>query len=263
MTTVTAETLRSHLRAQYAAPAWAFFEEVRNQTGYGKRERYADALALGLWPSHGMELIGFEIKVSRGDWKRELADPTKAAEFQKWCDRWFIVAPKGIVAPIELPATWGLIELNEKNKLRIVKAAKETKPEPLDRRFIASLCRNINDGIEQMARDRAVGLSERAYATQLASLEAQKKRAEEQLATAQNSLREVGMKLGISLFDLLHSPDTVGERIRRAMEIDGMQKHVARQTKSIVRELRSLMTTVQNWEDVAQRMESAAKDSTQ
>jgi hypothetical protein len=51
-----------------------------------------------------------EIKVDRGDWKRELADPKKAEDAAKVADRFSIVAPRGVVELAEVPATWGYIE---------------------------------------------------------------------------------------------------------------------------------------------------------
>lgn len=65
-------------------------EHVRDAAGFNVT-RTADVLALGLWPSRGNELHGFEVKVSRADWRKELAQPEKA---EGWCqivDRWWIV----------------------------------------------------------------------------------------------------------------------------------------------------------------------------
>jgi len=102
------------LRKRHAAkngngPEWADVEKVRDAPGFDAM-RTADAMALGLWKSGGHELHGFEVKVSRSDWRRELADPAKA---EGWCeivDRWWIVAPRGVVPRDELPATGGLLE---------------------------------------------------------------------------------------------------------------------------------------------------------
>lgn len=77
--------LRAALRKRYSAPGWAVFEEIPNVTGYDA-DRRADALALGVWPSHGYVFHGFEIKSSRADWLRELQDPTKSDAFSKYCD---------------------------------------------------------------------------------------------------------------------------------------------------------------------------------
>lgn len=103
--------IESALRAKYAAPEYALIFEVRNGTGFARRTaRYADAIAMNLYPSRGLEIIGFEIKASRADWLRELKNPDKAEEIGKFCDRWYVViGDKDIVKPGELPACWGLI----------------------------------------------------------------------------------------------------------------------------------------------------------
>lgn len=50
---------------------------------------------------------GFEVKVSRSDWLRELADPSKAEAWKQFCQHWWLVAPRDVVKPGELPEGWG------------------------------------------------------------------------------------------------------------------------------------------------------------
>lgn len=72
--------------------------------------RTLDAVSLGLWPSRGMHLSGFEIKCSRADWLRELKDPAKAETFCALLDFfWLVVADETIVHDGELPELWGLL----------------------------------------------------------------------------------------------------------------------------------------------------------
>lgn len=98
------------LRERYAAPAFAFFPHVRNQTGYGRVTRTADAIAMSLFPSRGLHISGIEIKSSRGDFLRELAEPDKAEEIARHCDYWILaIGDRDIVRTGELPATWGLL----------------------------------------------------------------------------------------------------------------------------------------------------------
>ena len=136
------------LRAKYAAPEWAFLAQVKNRTGYGGKERYMDGLAMGLYPSRGMELHGFEIKVSRGDWLHELKQPDKAEQTVKFCNRFWVVVPQDddlpIVRPAELPVTWGL-QVVKNGKLRVITDAPALTPSPLDRTFIASILRNMDE----------------------------------------------------------------------------------------------------------------------
>ena len=65
------------LRVKYPLPAFALLEQVADGTG-ARNYRWADALVMGVWPSRGYHLLGFEVKVSRSDWLHELHKPAKA-----------------------------------------------------------------------------------------------------------------------------------------------------------------------------------------
>lgn len=139
---------RAMLRARYPSPEWALMEEVAPSTGGGTR--YADAVAVGLWASRGHAVHGFEIKVSRSDWLRELKDVKKAEAVFAYCDHWWIVAPKGVVKDGELPLTWGLLEVRAANLTQIV-AAPRLEPKPIGRAFFASLMRRGLEDLESRA----------------------------------------------------------------------------------------------------------------
>jgi primosomal protein N'' len=139
---------RDMLQKRYPAGEWALLEEVAPATGGGTR--YADAVAVNLWQSRGHAVHGFEIKVGRGDWLKELKDPSKAEPVYRYCDHWWIVAPKGIVKDGELPPTWGLLELRESGLTQVVNAPK-LEPQPLNRAFFASLMRRGHAQIEALA----------------------------------------------------------------------------------------------------------------
>lgn len=127
--------------------AYVVLEQVRNSTGYGPRTRTADAIVMSLWPSRGLTLMGFEIKVSKSDWKSELAQPEKAEEISRFCDCWNIVAPPGIVELSELPPTWGLYEAHER-KLKLVRApVLEKEVQPISRGFLGALLRAATTGV--------------------------------------------------------------------------------------------------------------------
>lgn len=138
---------RDMLRKRYSAPEWALLEEVAPATGGGTR--YADAIAVNLWSSRGHAIHGFEIKVSRGDWQKELRQPEKAEPIYRFCDHWWIVAPKGIVKDGELPPTWGLLEVRATGLVQVV-AAPRLKPEPITRAFFASLMRRGHEQLERL-----------------------------------------------------------------------------------------------------------------
>jgi hypothetical protein len=100
--------------AAHAAPEWCVFTEVADATS-GRCSRRADALAMNMWQSRGLEFRGFEVKVDRSDLKRELEDPSKAEAIGRFCDTWCLAYPSGLVRPDDnIPPTWGLFEVNEK-----------------------------------------------------------------------------------------------------------------------------------------------------
>lgn len=128
------------LRERYPKDAYAFFTEVPDGTG-GNCRRHCDALVMSLWPSRGLTLTGFELKVSRGDWIKELKTPAKAESIAKYCDFWYLVAgDEKIVQPGELPATWGLMA-PVGGKLKVKAEATKLEAEAISRKFIAGLFR--------------------------------------------------------------------------------------------------------------------------
>lgn len=137
-------SVEAALRHRYRAPEFAILFEVRNRTGFSGNVRSADAIAMSLYPSRGLEIIGFEIKRSRGDWMTELRDPDKSAAIQKYCDRWYVtVSDESIVQNGELPKTWGLL-IPRGSKLICKVEAPQLAASAVDRTFLASLMRNAN-----------------------------------------------------------------------------------------------------------------------
>lgn len=137
---ITAAVVRRALRLRFNAPEWAMFEEVANATGYGAH-RSADAVAMNLWPSRGLEIHGVEIKVSRADWVAERDNPAKADAIARYCNRWWLaVADASIVHPGELPPTWGLLTFRA-GRLIAITEAPALDPAPLDRTFVAAMLR--------------------------------------------------------------------------------------------------------------------------
>lgn len=64
---MTSADIINALAARYTAPEFAFLTEVRNSVGFSSKVRTADAMAMSLYPSRGLYMIGFEVKVSRAD----------------------------------------------------------------------------------------------------------------------------------------------------------------------------------------------------
>lgn len=73
------------LRQRHSAPGnggageHAFLAQVRNAAGFDANRTF-DAVTVGLWPSRGLPVDVWEIKVSRSDWLNELRKPAKAED---------------------------------------------------------------------------------------------------------------------------------------------------------------------------------------
>jgi ribosomal protein S6E (S10) len=178
--------------------------QVRNGTGYSRgRTRTADALAMGLWPSRGLELLGFELKSDRADWLREKCDPAKAEEIGKFCDRWWmVVGAEGVVQQDDLfPPTWGLM-VAVGGKLKVVRDAPKLNAEPLDREQLAAILRRAAECVVPRAE-----------------ITAELERAKEK---AESHVREL---VTIETLHLRHELDRMRERVDEFEKKSGLSIH--------------------------------------
>lgn len=143
---LTAFQIDKALREHYAKNGYVCLSQVRNGTGFEKRQvRTADMLAISTWPSRGLFAEGVEIKVSTGDLARELANPAKAEEIAQHCTYWWIAGPEGIADKATLPDNWGLITVNEKLKAKVSIPAKRLEPKPMDQLFVCACLRSFSE----------------------------------------------------------------------------------------------------------------------
>ena len=130
--------------SQGVSVRYAYAEHVRSHAGFDAR-RTADFIAMDLWPMKGLHLHGHEVKVSRSDWLTELRDPSKAEEFKRYMDRWWlVVSDRSIVKPGELPDGWGLMAPDKHGNLRVIRPAPILTPEPMPRTMFAALLRAVS-----------------------------------------------------------------------------------------------------------------------
>lgn len=207
--------------------AWAFIEKVRDDAGFDAK-RTVDAMAMSLWPSRGLRLHGFEIKCSRNDWLRELKDPSKSESFMRHLDRWWlVVADASIVAPGELPETWGLLVV-EGNRLVCKQEAPQLDPQPLPRGMLASLlrsaCRVAQATPDEVrhAAEEARAVSERLWESRVAQAEQRADHLAEQIRTFE---REAGVSM--STWSIKgERPAEVGRALKAALEGDQDVAHL-------------------------------------
>ena len=147
-----------HLAKKFCLPEWAIFPEVANSTG--SASRYADAIAMNMYPSRGLEIVGFEIKCSRSDLATELKKPDKAEAIAKFCERWSLVVPAGLIKDSDvIPATWGVYEVKEDGTVRQKIKAERRQAAPITRQFSAALVRRAceaHNGIDDKEINRRV-----------------------------------------------------------------------------------------------------------
>lgn len=156
-----AVTLLDMLRERYAGNTHINLTEVRNAAGFDA-SRSCDMLSLGTWPSRGLFLRGFELKIARADWKRELADPAKAESFAVYCDEWYLVAGDSKIVQLdELPPTWGLL-VAKGTRLECVQAAtKNPNPKPITRGLLVAMLKRAveqNPSAKVLEEARAAGV---------------------------------------------------------------------------------------------------------
>ncbi|HZC22223.1 MAG TPA: hypothetical protein VE866_02710 [Candidatus Binatia bacterium] len=211
----TSDALFAAVQASFGEPHFLTYREVRDSTGHDA-ERAADALALGIYRSRGREIWGFEFKISRNDWLRELAQPDKAESWFQYCDRWaLVVSDANIVNEGELPPNWGLA-IPRRGRLKWLVKPPALDPLPLSRHGLVAL---VYRAVQQEKRDEQAayqrGLTEgiKNAATELKDLKSQRDGLLE-------TIHQFEAAAGVSLRNYLDRADpSYGARLGKAVRI--------------------------------------------
>lgn len=215
--------IKAALRARFCEPEWALFFEVADATGV-RQQRYADAVAMNLYPSRGLEINGFEVKASRQDWTRELKNPEKSAPVQRYCDRWWIVAPAGVIQVGELPPTWGQYEAQPGGKLRQIVAAPKLEAVPVTRDFVAAMLRRASSAdegvIEEMVRAKVDAAREKDGEHIKREIDGRSRRLKELQDQVNEIERISGVKIGT-----WGNSEEIGRAVRAVMTAGVLQSY--------------------------------------
>lgn len=132
------------LRIRHAPPEWATFAEL--QTHVNGHDRRLDFFAFNCFGSKRFLRIAYEIKLSRADFFRELADPRKRLPAERFANECYFVARAGQIDPSELPEGWGLVEqVKGAGGLKKKKQAAQRMTDTLPVEFVAALARRTAD----------------------------------------------------------------------------------------------------------------------
>lgn len=222
---------------------WVFLEEVRNRTGYGGSERFADAIAMQIWASRGYEVHGFEYKVSRSDVVKELNTPRKSAAIQKFCDKWWlVVGDKSIIHPNEVPKTWGLMIPFGKERLKVKVQAPHLERQPLTEAFIASVLRNVKRSWLDSEKEEIAGKAFREGWEQ-AEKEAERLKNwdESRYKTAYDNMVKLEKETGLNLVRWMGDNDLkILKTFRKFMKGVGWKKKMKREMREQRKILRAM-----------------------
>ena len=164
---VTTADIRKYLEDKYSdQDKYLALPEVRPYAGYGagRTERYLDFWVLCCYPSERHARTTYEIKVSRGDFRKEIKDPMKRRMGLALSNYFYFITPPLLVKPEEVPEDCGLIEVywTERQKRwndpastyealagSVVVQAPQRDPNVLSWGLLASLGRRLNKRAKQ------------------------------------------------------------------------------------------------------------------
>lgn len=203
-----AEELFEMIERRFRSPEWAVLPGVSNATG-SRIQRRCDALAMNLWPSRGLEIHGFEIKVSRADFLRELKDPEKAEKIARYCDRWWlVVGGTDIVKDGELPPAWGLL-VARGDSLRLKKDAPQLSPAEMSRSFLAAMLRTAltsSGGARKLAAEKKASREE-GYEAGREAHDHYHKHLQAEITSANEKLEKLTRALGLRSNEISWQPE--------------------------------------------------------
>lgn len=104
------------LRRRYSDVKFECFEELRLGSGYGFHERRIDFMVVDSAPSRGNKVIAFEVKISRADFRRDVASEIKQRGAKLYSNEFYFVAPAGVIPQDEVPDWAGLMEAYPRTK---------------------------------------------------------------------------------------------------------------------------------------------------
>lgn len=213
---VTAAAIKAGMTRVFGGNEYALLFEVGNGVGFSKN-RAADAIVMSCWPSRGLHLTGYEIKVSRSDWLNERKQPEKAESIAAYCEFWVLLTAPGVVKDvIEIPEGWGWVVFDGKN-FKTMKPAARKECQACDRNFLAALLRRASRNDEAIVSALVADAERRAYENVEERIkgraEMETRHLREDLHRLSERVREFEAESGINLSDRWTSGKELGKAV--------------------------------------------------
>lgn len=100
-------------------------------------ERYIDLFIINKFKPY--KRIAYEIKVSIGDFKKEIENPIKSSAGKRLSNEFWFAAPEGILKSIDIPEDCGFLEVTRDHKMNMIKRAPVFEADEFPIEFAVSL----------------------------------------------------------------------------------------------------------------------------
>lgn len=192
--------------------------EVSDTTG--GRNQSCDYMVLNLWGSRGHSLIGFEKKISRSDWLRELKQPEKQERIFKYCDYFYLLttAEEGIAKMEEIPHNWGWMCVKG-SRLFIKKPAPALTAQPLSRQFLCSMIRRAADKTGYVPKSEIKQEIDNKVEERVQDVKRQLEWAENETKNLRQVISDFERAAGINIQGRFEGdPEEIGKAVRLVMQ---------------------------------------------
>lgn len=159
------------LRNKFPAEEYVLIEEVSNASGFS-RSRSLDFMVINLWESRGLAVTGIERKSNRGDWLKEIKNPSKQERHFKHCEYFYLLTDREGVAKLEeIPDTWGWYHINGNGTCKTMKQAPKLNPLPIGKSLMCAMLRRAadkksyvhSDSMESVIQERVEKLNTQTF----------------------------------------------------------------------------------------------------
>jgi len=207
----------SLLAARYAGSEWVYVTEVPDGTG-SKKNRSADAVAIGLWGKNAKEFHAFEVKSSRSDWTHELQDMEKSRSWRNTVASFWLVAGRGVAKLEEVPPDWGFLEVAANGEsLKIRKQPAVMPRDSVKLNVVAAMVRRAADMLPEIYKPELAEGRDQYQAGYTEGRLREKeiyKGTEKRLEHLEGVIKRLGVMMGQSVEFM--GPDNVALKIMKA-----------------------------------------------